>query len=61
MGNFDISSDSDDDLPLLERAAKKAFGENATSKNVEIKDKKKDGKRSPKKKKRAGLSHAFSD
>ena len=36
--NFDISSDSDDDLPLLERAARKAFGERTMSKNVESKD-----------------------
>ena len=62
--NFDISSDSDDDLPLLERAAKKAFGERTMSKNVETKVKVKNVvgslKRSPKKKK-VVLSHAFSD
>ena len=61
---FDISSDSDDDLPLLERAARKAFGERTMSKNVETKDKKNDvvgGQKRNLKKKKVVLSHAFSD
>ena len=61
--NFDISSDSDDgaELPFAQRVAKKAFGGENASKNVEIKSKGvgEYGKTKPKKK--VGLSHAFSD
>lgn len=63
--NFDISSDSDDgaELPFAQRVAKKAFGGENASKNVEIKAKSKEvGEyRKVKPNKKVGLSHAFSD
>ena len=56
--NFDDLSDSDheSEVPFAQRAARKAFG-----KKTESKGKDKILKKSPVKKKKVGLSHAFSD